>query len=199
MATNHRTMKCAPEDVFTVIANGWFFPTWVVGASRMRDVDETWPHVGSHLHHSFGVWPVLINDETTSLQWDPPHRVVMQPKGWPLGEARVVVEVKPHTKGCRVTIVEHAVKGPGTLLPRTALDVALFIRNVETLKRLAFMAEAKAGGELTGDLQPTEADQKPPKRASHGLLRRVALFGIAVIAVVVVAQRISESQSVSRR
>ncbi|MEF2978509.1 SRPBCC family protein [Subtercola sp. YIM 133946] len=186
MSTNHRTMTCSADDVFAVIANGWYFPTWVVGASRMRDVEETWPHVGSHLHHSFGVWPVLINDETTSLQWNPPHRVVMQPKGWPIGEARVTVEVKPHKKGCRVTIHEHAVKGPGTLIPSRLLDAALFIRNIETLRRLAFMAEAGAGGEFTTALQPSELDQKAPKRRSMGLLRRVALYAAAAFALGVV-------------
>ena len=46
MSTNVRSMNCSPEDVFAVLADGWLFPTWVVGASRMRDVDAAWPEVG---------------------------------------------------------------------------------------------------------------------------------------------------------
>ena len=65
MSNNVRLMACSPEDVFAVLADGWLFPTWVVGASRMRKVEEAWPQVGSRLHHSFGVWPALLNDETT--------------------------------------------------------------------------------------------------------------------------------------
>ncbi|TIH40129.1 SRPBCC family protein [Subtercola vilae] len=189
MSTNHRTVNCTPEDVFAVIANGWFFPNWVVGASRMRDVDTSWPHVGSRLHHSFGVWPVLINDETTSLQWNPPHRAVMQAKGWPLGEARVTVEVQPHPKGCRVTIIERPVKGPTTLIPHTLLNPALFIRNIETLRRLAFMAENHAGGNLTAQLQPTGADQALPDRPSNRGALRIALIGVVVGIVVGAARR----------
>ena len=45
MAINHRTMSCPPESVFAVLADGWLYPSWVVGASRMRDVDPAWPTV----------------------------------------------------------------------------------------------------------------------------------------------------------
>lgn len=144
MSVNVREMSCSPEDVFAVLADGWVFPTWVVGASRMRDVDAAWPAVGSKLHHSFGVWPAVIDDETTVLEWDPPRRMVIQPAGWPLGEARVTVEVKPRGPGIVVRITEKAVKGPGALIPPALLDVGLHIRNIETLRRLAYIAEGRA-------------------------------------------------------
>ena len=144
MSTNVRAMNCSPEDVFAVLADGWLFPTWVVGASRMRDVDAAWPEVGSKLQHSFGVWPALINDETTVLEYDPPRRLVIQPKGWPIGEARVTLEVKRRPEGCVVRITEEAVEGPGSFVPKPLLDVPLFIRNVETLRRLAYIAEGKS-------------------------------------------------------
>ena len=148
MSTNVRVMTCSPEDVFAVLADGWLFPTWVVGASRMRDVDARWPAVGSKLQHSFGVWPALINDETTVLEYDPPRSMVMQPAGWPIGEARVTLEVKPRGDGCVVRITERAVRGPGSWIPAPALDVALYIRNIETLRRLAYIAEGRdANGE----------------------------------------------------
>ena len=141
MSINVTTMKCAPEAVFDVLAEGWLFPVWVVGASRMRAVDDAWPAENSQLHHSFGVWPALINDETTMLEWDPPRRMRIQPKGWPIGEANVIIEVKPRGSGCIVRITEFASAGPGTLIPSPILDLALFHRNTETLRRLAFIAE----------------------------------------------------------
>jgi hypothetical protein len=143
MSVNVRRFDCSPDDVFAVLADGWLFPTWVVGASRMRDVDEAWPAVGSKLHHSFGVWPAVIDDETTVLEWDPPRRMVIQPAGWPLGEARVTLEVQPRGAGSVVRITERAVKGPATAIPTAVLDVALRVRNVETLRRLAFIAEGR--------------------------------------------------------
>jgi hypothetical protein len=144
MSVNVREMNCSPEAVFAVLADGWIFPTWVVGASRMRDVDDAWPAVGSKLQHSFGVWPAVINDETTVLEWDPPRLFAIQPKGWPIGEARVVIEVKPRGRGCVVRITETAVKGPGAFVPDVLLDPPLYIRNVETLRRLAYIAEGKS-------------------------------------------------------
>lgn len=143
MAITVRQMNCTPEDVFAVLADGWVFATWVVGASRMRDVDDAWPAVGSKLQHSFGVWPAVINDETTVLEWDPPRLMIVQPAGWPIGEARVTIEVQPRGAGCVVRMTERAVKGPGSLIPQPLLDVPLRVRNRETLKRLAFIAEGR--------------------------------------------------------
>ena len=137
-------MACSPQDVFDVLADGWLFPSWVVGSSRMRNVDDQWPAVGSKLHHSFGVWPLLLNDETVVREWDPPRRAVISPKGWPVGEALVTIDVKPRGAGCVVRIQEKAQKGPATLIPTFLMDVYLHWRNVETLRRLAFIAEGRS-------------------------------------------------------
>ncbi|WP_382304285.1 SRPBCC domain-containing protein [Herbiconiux sp. UC225_62] len=144
MSKNTRIFRCSPEQVFEVLADGWLFPVWVVGASRMRDVDEAWPAEGSALHHSFGVWPALIDDSTTVLEWDPPRTMVIKPAGWPIGEAKVTIRVKRRGAGCVVRIDEEAVAGPGSLIPGPLLDVPLHIRNVETLRRLAYVAEGRA-------------------------------------------------------
>ncbi|WP_416393024.1 MULTISPECIES: SRPBCC family protein [unclassified Curtobacterium] len=144
MAKNVRILRCRPEDVFDVFADGWLFTTWVVGASRMRGQDEGWPAVGTRLHHSFGIWPLVIDDVTTVLEWDAPHRMVIQPKGWPLGEARVELVVEEHRRGCKVTIVEDAVAGPGAWAPDLLVQPMIWIRNRETLRRLGWVAAGRA-------------------------------------------------------
>ena len=63
-----RRLNCSPEQVFAVLCDGWTYPVWVVGASRMRSVDEGWPTPGTKLHHSFGTWPLLIDDTTEVLR-----------------------------------------------------------------------------------------------------------------------------------
>jgi hypothetical protein len=50
-----RRCSCSPEQVFAVLRDSWTYPVWVVGASRMRDVDDGWPAPGTKLHHSFGI------------------------------------------------------------------------------------------------------------------------------------------------
>ncbi|MDR5698531.1 SRPBCC family protein [Agromyces aerolatus] len=143
MARNVRVMNCPPEAVFEVLADAWLYPSWVVGASRMRDVDEAWPAEGARLHHSVGAWPLVIDDETRSLEWEPPHRMRLRAKGWPLGEAHVVIDVKPRGDGCVVRIQEEAVEGPGSWVPRLLTEPALRVRNAETLHRLAYLAEGR--------------------------------------------------------
>ncbi len=159
MSVNVRVLQCTPADVFRVLGDGWVFPAWVVGASRMRDVDERWPERGARLHHSFGVWPVLIDDETVIEDIDPPRRVVMRPQGWPLGEARVTIDVKPRGAACVVRLEEHAVAGPGAFVPRPLMDLLLAWRNRETLHRLAYLAEGMAADRARSSTADREASR----------------------------------------
>lgn len=141
MSRNVRRMSCPPDAVFRVLADGWLYPAWVVGASRMRDVDAAWPQPGAQLHHSVGVWPALLDDTTSSVTWDPPRQMVMTARGWPIGEARVTIDVKPSGDTCLVRIQEEAVSGPAKAIPPLVTDVLLQWRNAETLHRLAYLAE----------------------------------------------------------
>ncbi|RLK46755.1 SRPBCC family protein [Microbacterium telephonicum] len=146
MSVNVRRMRCAPEDVFRVLEHGWLYPGWVVGASRMRAVAADWPAPGARLAHSFGVWPFLLDDQTVVEACDPGRRLVLRAKGWPIGEARVTIDVKAAGAGTLVRIQEEAVRGPGRLVPQPILDVLLRVRNRETLHRLAYLSEGRAGG-----------------------------------------------------
>src|ERR671928_80528 len=80
-----RRVKATPEQVWGVLADGWLYPSWVVGASRMRAVDENWPAAGAQLHHSVGIWPAVTNDETVCLESDPPRRFKLQAPGGAAG------------------------------------------------------------------------------------------------------------------
>ena len=143
----HRRIDATPDQVFTVLADGWLYPVWVVGASRMREVDDAWPADDARLHHSFGVWPALIDDKTTLLEWRPPVRAVLEAEGWPLGSARVVLTAEPDGQsGCHVTLVEDASRGPGRLLPKPLRQALMLKRNKETLRRLGYLAERRRSG-----------------------------------------------------
>lgn len=144
MSTTSRPTSATPEQVWSVLADGWLYPLFVVGASRMRDVDDTWPAVGSRLHHSVGTWPLLIDDTTEVLEVEEDRRIVLKARGWPAGEARVEISLRPTGDATVVTIVENATAGPGALIPKPVQDVQLHLRNTETLRRLAFVAEGRA-------------------------------------------------------
>ena len=59
VSINTRVMNATPDQVWEVLSDGWLYPLWVVGASRMREVDDAWPALGARLHHSVGTWPLL--------------------------------------------------------------------------------------------------------------------------------------------
>jgi len=141
VATNTREIATAPERVWDVLADGWLYPLWVVGATRMRDVEEHWPEVGAKLHHSAGVWPVVVNDNTEVLENEPGRFLRLRARGWPLGEAEVALTLAPVGAGTLVTIEETTVSGPGSLIPGPVEAVVIKWRNDESLKRLAFIAE----------------------------------------------------------
>ena len=142
-----REIAASADDVWAVLEDGWLYPTWVVGASRMRDVDDNWPEVGSRLHHSVGNWPLLLDDKTEVLDCDRGRLLRLKAHGWPAGAAEVVIEIEAGagSSSSQVRIREDASNGPATLVPRPLRQVAIVVRNREALRRLAFLAEGGAG------------------------------------------------------
>jgi hypothetical protein len=138
-----RRFNCSPEQVFAVLHDGWTYPVWVVGASRMRDVDDSWPAPGTKLHHSFGVWPLVLDDTTEALEFQPGQRLVLEARGWPVGKARVDITVKPDGDGSLVSIDEDVTDGPAKLVPEPVRIAGIDMRNRETLRRLAYLAEGR--------------------------------------------------------
>ena len=137
----------APVDVVQeVLDDGWSYVSWVVGASRIRDVDATWPAVGSRLHHSAGVWPAVVDDSTSVVALEPGKEMVLQARGWPAGEATIKLHLRPRPGDrTEVTMEEDVTQGPGALVPRPLRRLVLEPRNRESLRRLALLAEGRAG------------------------------------------------------
>ena len=133
----------APADaVWAVLADGWSYANWVVGAARVRDVDPGWPAKGTRVHHSIGLWPLLIQDFTRVEKVTPQRELVLTARGWPIGEAHVHLTVRPDgDSASEVTITEDAVSGPGKFIPPPIRHLLLGPRNRETLHRLALIAE----------------------------------------------------------
>ena len=138
-----RRLNCSPAQVFAVLGDGWLYPLWVVGASRMRDVDEGWPAPGTKLHHSFGTWPLLIDDTTEVLELESDRRLVLEARGWPVGSARVEITVEAAGGGSLVSIAEDVSDGPARLVPQPVRVAGIDVRNRETLRRLAYLAEGR--------------------------------------------------------
>src|SRR3569833_592657 len=99
-----RTINAGPGRVWAVLADGWLYPSWVVGASRMRDVDAYWPAPGSQLPHNVGHWPLLIDDRTEVLGAVPLELLRLRAHGCPAGAAEVLIRLTPSGGGTEVTM-----------------------------------------------------------------------------------------------
>jgi len=146
MSTTTRIIHGSTKAVFEVLADGWSYSQWVVGASRIREVSEGWPAVGAEIHHSVGAWPLLIDDTTTVRRSERPRMLELTVRAWPSGEGVVRITCRPEGADTEVTMEEDAVKGPAVLVPRPVRDLALDRRNREALARLAILVE-RAGSD----------------------------------------------------
>ena len=144
MSSQTRIMKAPPTAVWEVLADGWLYPLWVVGASRIRDVDPSWPEQGSQIAHSVGAWPMLIDDTTEVTECRPGELLGLRARAWPAGEAAVEILLTGFGPDTEVTMKEDAVTGPAVLVPRPVREVTLNKRNAEALRRLADLAERRA-------------------------------------------------------
>jgi hypothetical protein len=141
MSTTKRIIHGSPDAVFDVLANGWSYSHWVVGASRVRDVTQSWPAEGAQIHHSVGAWPLLIDDLTTVRRSERPGLLELTVRAWPSGEGIVRITCRPQGTDTEVTMEEDATKGPALLVPKLVRDIALDRRNREALSRLAILVE----------------------------------------------------------
>ncbi|MEK6438517.1 SRPBCC family protein [Pseudonocardia sp. T1-2H] len=132
-----RVIPTDPDRVFAVLADGWSYPLWVVGATHMRSVDPDWPAVGSKLHHSVGIWPLQIEDNTEVLAVDPGRMLELRARAWPAGTARVRLTLDPVPEGTLVTMAERSESGPARLVPWPIESSLLKLRNTESLQRLS--------------------------------------------------------------
>ncbi|MGZ8180150.1 SRPBCC family protein [Williamsia sp. SKLECPSW1] len=132
--------SATPAQVWSVLSNGWLYSSWVVGASRIREVDPEWPREGARIHHSVGAWPLLLDDETHSVASSAGH-LELSAHGWPFGTARIALTVEKSEDGSLLTMDEHAETAPFRWAPREVQRVTMAPRLRECLSRLALLAE----------------------------------------------------------
>lgn len=140
----NRRVDVTPAEVYAVLADGWSFAGWVVGASHIRAVDPSWPDPGSRIHHSVGPWPLSIEDVTTVVAAEPGSLLELEARAWPVGAAKVRIELRPSTGGrTEIRFLEELDKGPGRLVPTVLQGLLLKPRNDESLRRLVRIASGR--------------------------------------------------------
>ena len=148
MAIVQRTVHAPPERVFAVLADGWSYSDWVVGTVHIRDVDDHWPAPGAQLHHKAGPWPLSLHDSSTVQIVEHDRRLRLTAGLWPLGQAVVDIRLEPVGDGStRVVMLEEFDEGPLRWVQNKVNDLLLHRRNIESLRRLADIAERSVSRE----------------------------------------------------
>jgi uncharacterized protein YndB with AHSA1/START domain len=137
-----RRTTASPEVVFAVLADGWRYADWVVGAKTIRHVDDAWPAVGSRFHHKVGVGPVEIRDSSVCEAVETDHAISLRVKAFPAGSARVRIVLEARDDGgTEIVLEEHPLEGFARRFDNPLQRAALRVRNMESLRRLARLAE----------------------------------------------------------
>jgi hypothetical protein len=132
-----RTINTTPERIFAVLADGWSYASWVVGAAHIRDVDAGWPAVGTRIHHRVGPWPLQLDDQTMVRSLKPGKALELDAQMWPLGAAVIRLWLEPvSATSTRIHMDETLTSGIGRLLPKVVQAPLLRSRNAEALRRI---------------------------------------------------------------
>src|SRR6478672_9306760 len=105
------SLECSatPDQIWAVLADGFTYGAWVVGASHVRAVDPSWPNPGARLHHAVGAWPLLVRDSTSVEASSPGRSLLLLAHARPFGHARVHLEIEPDGQGSSLRMSEAPV------------------------------------------------------------------------------------------
>jgi uncharacterized protein YndB with AHSA1/START domain len=129
-----------PAAVFAVIADPETYPRWLLGAQRIRHVDDTFPRPGAKFDHSVGASPTYsVDDSSEVLEVEPEHRLVLRVHVGPMdGSVEFVVE---RAAAGSLVIFREAPDG-WARLAMPALRLVLRGRNAESLRRMEDVVRA---------------------------------------------------------
>ena len=138
---NETYVDAPPDAVFDVLADAFSYGHWVVGSSRTRGADADWPAPGSSFRHVQGFWGIGLSDDTKVVASTRPRTMLLEARVRPFAVNKVELRLLPSGPGTNVVMVEYPTGGLARLLPKRLMDAALWLRNVEALRRLRKLAE----------------------------------------------------------
>ena len=129
--------------MWEVLADPTTYPEWLVGAQVIRDVDSEFPKPGADFHHSVGASEdVTIDDSTTALEAERPHKLSLKVRARPFFEGVVRFRLLPTKAGTELVLEEEPVGPTRFLAP--VLRPLIVARNARSLDKLRDLVEARS-------------------------------------------------------
>ena len=129
-------MEATPEEIFAVLADGYAYDDWVVGAKQIRAVDADCPAKGSQFHHAIGVGPIDIKDSSKVIEVDAPNRLVLSVRFRPAGTAVVELTMERIDDTRTRVVMKETPKSGAARALALATAMMLLVRNEWSLRRL---------------------------------------------------------------
>jgi uncharacterized protein YndB with AHSA1/START domain len=131
-----REFNAPSEEVFAILVDPESYPSWLIGAQAVPDVDGSWPKPGSRFHHRVGIGPLTISDSTVAIAVEPGSMLRLRVRARPLVTAEVTFRVIGDGDRCVVTMEEEPTRRLIGNLVRPVLDPVTHVRNHRSLRRL---------------------------------------------------------------
>jgi uncharacterized protein YndB with AHSA1/START domain len=136
MAFVSREIAASPARVYAVLIDPSTYPSWLVGAREIREIDAAWPAPGSRFHHRVRFGPFILADSTELLVARPCEQIELAVRARPFITARVTFRLVGDAGRCIVSFEEEpAARLVGNLV-RPVMDPVTHLRNHHSLKRL---------------------------------------------------------------
>ncbi len=143
MAFTSRKLAASRQSVWDVLIDPTVYPDWLIGAEEVRDVDDTWPAVGSRFHHRVGIGPLTLPDHSEVLAVDHGRLLRLAVKARPFVSAVATFTLVSDDTGTVVLLEEEPnVRSIGNLV-RPVMDPSIHVRNHRSLRRLAMVIDAE--------------------------------------------------------
>jgi uncharacterized protein YndB with AHSA1/START domain len=136
MASAELVMESDRDTVWATVADPRTYPSWLVGAKAIRDVDAGWPAPGTVFHHRVGFRPLLIDDCTSVVEVEPGRLLTLRIRATLALQAIVRFELHDEPTGTRVRFEEEPARRRLGNLVRPVMDPLTHLRNAASLRRL---------------------------------------------------------------
>jgi uncharacterized protein YndB with AHSA1/START domain len=147
VARNRIYIDRTPEEVFDFLEQIEGYPSWVPGAKRVPEVEESWPKIGAEYRHVVGWGPFEATDTGTIVRFERPHRISLDVNVPYVGVAQVDIDVESSGEGSLVTLEERMDSTHAST--RSLFEPGLHLRNADALRRLKSLVEAEGRGPLS--------------------------------------------------
>lgn len=144
MVTNRLDIRATPDEVFDVLADGWNYAAWVVGAKTIPHVDPGFPAAGSCFQNRVRNGFRGIDGVTEVVTANRPRTLRLRASVGRVAAADISFELEPISGGTSVTMHESPIGDrPFSVIGRRSAPL-LRVRNAECLWRLKCVVEERS-------------------------------------------------------